>query len=165
MKYRKILAFLMIALLIPINASAKTLGDLKNEYNALEQAYIDKQNEIQNNQNEQGYTSNRIDEIYGEIAEVEREVEELNAKIVELNLKIEEKDEQIKAVMKYYQVSNGESELLEYLFSASSITDFIYRATVTEQMSRYNSNLIDEMHGLIEESKKEFKICMKKKIL
>ena len=154
MKYRKILAFLMIALLIPINASAKTLGDLKNEYNALEQAYIDKQNEIQNNQNEQGYTSNRIDEIYGEIAEVEREVEELNAKIVELNLKIEEKDEQIKAVMKYYQVSNGESELLEYLFSASSITDFIYRATVTEQMSRYNSNLIDEMHGLIEESKK-----------
>ena len=46
MKYRKFLVFLMIALIIPINASAKTLGDLKNEYNALEQAYIDKQNEI-----------------------------------------------------------------------------------------------------------------------
>lgn len=154
MKYRKILAFLMIALLIPINVSAKTLGDLKNEYNALEQAYIDKQNEIQNNQNEQGNTSNRIDEVYGEIAQAEADIEALNAKIAELNLKITEKDKQIKAVIKYYQVSNGESELLEYLFSAKSITDFIYRATVTEQLSRYNSNLIDEMHQLIEESKK-----------
>lgn len=154
MKYKKLLACLMIALLIPINVSAKTLGDLKNEYNALEQALIDKQNEINNNQNEQGNTNNRIDEVYGEIADAEREIEELNAKITELNLKIEEKDKQIKAVMKYYQVSNGESELLEYLFSASSITDFIYRATVTEQMSKYNSNLIDEMHRLIEESKK-----------
>ena len=44
MKYKKILAVLMIALLIPINVSAKTLGDLKAEYNALEQTYIDKQN-------------------------------------------------------------------------------------------------------------------------
>ena len=154
MKYKKYLAFLMIALLIPINVSAKTLGDLKNEYNALEQAYIDKQNEINNNQNEQGYTNNRIDEVYGEIAQAEKEIEDLNAKITELNLKIKEKDKQIKSVMKYYQVSNGESELLEYLFSASSITDFIYRATVTEQLSRYNSNLIDEMHKLIEENKK-----------
>lgn len=154
MKYRKFLAFLMIALLIPINASAKTLGDLKAEYNALEQAYIDKQNEIDANQNEQNNTSSRIDQIYGEISAAEAEIEALNAKINELNQKIQEKDKQIKNVMKYYQVSNGESELLEYLFSASSITDFIYRATVTEQMSRYNSNLIDEMHRLIEESKK-----------
>ena len=154
MKYKKILAVLMIALLIPINVSAKTLGDLKAEYNALEQAYIDKQNEIDENRQEQNNTSGRIDQIYGEISQAEADIEEQNRKIAELNQKIDEKNKQIKSVMKYYQVSNGESELLEYLFSAKSITDFIYRATVTEQMSRYNSNLIDEMHQLIEESKK-----------
>lgn len=154
MKYRKILSFLMIALIMPINVSAKTLGDLKNEYNALEQAYIEKQNEINNNQNEQKNTNNKIEQIYGEISQAEADIESLNAKIAELNQKIEEKDKQIKSVIKYYQVSNGESELLEYLFSASSITDFIYRATVTEQLSRYNSDLIEEMHQLIEESKK-----------
>lgn len=154
MKYKKIFIVLMVALLIPINVSAKTLGDLKNEYDALEQAYREKQQEIDNNQNEQRNTNERIDAIYGEIAAAEREIEDLNNRITELNLKIEEKDKQIKAVIKYYQVSNGESELLEYLFSASSITDFIYRATVTEQLSRYNSNLIDEMHQLIEENKK-----------
>jgi len=154
MKYKKLLVFLLVVLLIPINVSAKTLGDLKNEYNALEQAYKDKQAEIDNNQNEQRNTNARIDEIYGEIAQTEKEIEDLNKKIMELKLEIEEKDDQIKSVMKYYQVSNGESELLEYLFSAKSITDFIYRATVTEQMSRYNTNLIEEMHRLIEESKK-----------
>lgn len=153
MKYKKILVFL-IALLIPISASAKTLGDLKAEYNALEQAYIDKENQIRENENEQYNTNERIDEIYGEIAQAEEEIRELNDKIAELNKKIDEKNTQIKAVIKYYQVSNGESELLEYLFSASSITDFIYRATVTEQLSRYNANLITEMHELILESKK-----------
>ena len=153
MNYKKIFVFL-IALLIPISASAKTLGDLKAEYNALEQAYIEKENEIKENENEQNNTNARIDEIYGEIAQAEEEIKELNDKIAELNKKIDEKNKQIKAVIKYYQVSNGESELLEYLFSASSITDFIYRATVTEQLSRYNSNLITEMHELISESKK-----------
>ena len=153
MKFKKIFVFL-IALLIPISASAKTLGDLKAEYNALEQAYIEKQNELEENQNEQNNTNARIDEIYGEIAAAEEEIKELNDKIAELNKKIDEKNKQIKAVIKYYQVSNGESELLEYLFSAKSITDFIYRATVTEQLSRYNSNLITEMHELILESKK-----------
>ena len=153
MNYKKIAVFL-IALLIPISASAKTLGDLKAEYNALEQAYIEKENEIDENQNEQNNTNARIDEIYGEIAQAEEEIKALNDKIAELNKKIDEKNKQIKAVIKYYQVSNGESELLEYLFSASSITDFIYRATVTEQLSRYNSNLITEMHELISESKK-----------
>ena len=153
MKFKKIFVFL-IALLIPISASAKTLGDLKAEYNALEQAYIEKENEIKENENEQNNTNARIDEIYGEIAQAEEEIKELNDKIAELNKKIDEKNKQIKAVIKYYQVSNGESELLEYLFSAKSITDFIYRATVTEQLSRYNSNLITEMHELILESKK-----------
>ena len=38
MKLRKIfITLISIALLIPINVSAKTLGDLKAEYNALEQ--------------------------------------------------------------------------------------------------------------------------------
>ena len=154
MKFRKIIVFLLIALLIPINVSAKTLGDLRNEYNELEQAYKDKQNEINNNISEQQTTSARIDEIYAEISQAQKDIEDLTKKIEELNKEIDEKDEQIKSIMKYYQVSNGESALLEYLFSASSITDFIYRATVSEQLSKYNSNLIDEMHKLIEESKK-----------
>ena len=57
MKYKKLLAFLMIALLIPINVSAKTLGDLKKECTDLENAYNAKQSEINNNEQEQRNTN------------------------------------------------------------------------------------------------------------
>ena len=162
MKYRKIFIVLLIALLIPINVSAKTLGDLKKECTDLENAYNAKQSEINNNEQEQRNTNARIDEINGEILQTQNDIADLSRKIAELKIKIEEKDAQIKNVMRYYQISNGESELLEYLFSAKSITDFIYRATVTEQMSKYNSNLIDEMHNLIEENKKTIEELHKK---
>lgn len=153
-KLKGLIILFLIPLILPINVSAKTIRDLQAEYNELEAAWNAKQEEINNNQNEQNNTSARIDEIYGEIAQAEQDIADLNDKINQLNAEIEEKDEQIKEVMKFYQVSNGESALLEYLFSAKSITDFIYRSTVTEQMSRYNNQLIDEMHQLIEESKK-----------
>lgn len=154
MKFKKLFALLFIVLILPINVSAKTLRDLQNEYDALEAAWQNKQNEIDNNKQEQHDTNARIDEIYRDIAKAENDITELNKKITETNIEIDKKDEQIKEVMKFYQVSNGESALLEYLFSAKSITDFIYRSTVTEELSRYNSNLIEEMHKLIEESKK-----------
>lgn len=153
-KLKVLLVLFLIPLILPINVSAKTLRDLQAEYDELEAAWNAKQNEIENNQTEQHNTSARIDEIYSEMAQAEADITNLNNKIVELNKEIDEKDEQIKEVMKFYQVSNGESALLEYLFSAKSITDFIYRSTVTEQMSKYNSTLIEEMHSLIEESKK-----------
>lgn len=153
-KLKGLLVLFLIPLILPINVSAKTLRDLQAEYDELERAWNEKQAQINNNQNEQINTSARIDEIYAEMAQAEQDISALNTKINDLNKEIKEKDEQIKEVMKFYQVSNGESALLEYLFSAKSITDFIYRSTVTEQLSKYNSNLIDEMHALIEESKK-----------
>jgi len=153
-KLKVLLVLFLIPLILPINVSAKTLRDLQNECTELENAYNAKQAEINNNENEQKNTNTRIDEINGEIAQAQNDIADLSKKIIELNKEIDEKDKQIKEVMKFYQVSNGESALLEYLFSAKSITDFIYRATVTEQMSKYNSNLIDEMNSLIDESKK-----------
>ena len=72
---------------------------------------------------------------------IEAEIKRLQEEIEASQKEIERKSEESKNIISYYQVSNGESELLEYLFSASSITDFIYRATVTEQMTRYNNNL------------------------
>lgn len=153
-KLKGLIILFLIPLILPINVSAKTLRDLQAEYDELERAYAEKQSQIDNNQNEQHNTGARIDEIYGEMAQAEQDISSLNSKIQELNAEINEKDEQIKEVMKFYQVSNGESALLEYLFSAKSITDFIYRSTVTEQLSKYNSNLIVEMNSLIEQSKK-----------
>ena len=57
-------------------------------------------------------------------------------------------------LIKFFQVSQGESTYLEYIFSADSITDFIYRVSVTEQLSKYNDKLIKDMNAMIKENNK-----------
>ena len=40
--------------------------------------------------------------------------------------------------MRYYQVSSSGSSMLEYIMGAESLTDLIYRLSITEQISNYN---------------------------
>ena len=79
-----------------------------------------------------------------------------------LNKEIAVKEDQLKDLMRFFQVSEGESTYLEYIFKADSITDFIYRVSVTEQLSKYNDDLIKEMHAMIEENKKNIAKLQKK---
>ena len=145
--------FLILLLIIPINANAKTLGQLKKEYDALEQKYRNKGNEIKENEKQTKETNNRIQEIYGEISQAESDIKSLNEEITQLNIQIKEKGIQVNELMKFFEVSEGESIYLEYIFKAESITDFIYRVSVTEQLSNYNNKLIDEMNTMIETNK------------
>lgn len=148
-KYISILAFLI--LIFPINANAKTLGQLKKEYNDLEKKYNQTKNNINVNQSQQTAAKNRIQSIYGEIDLAKKEVEKTNNEIDKLNEDIKKKDSEIKDLMRFFQASQGESTYLEYIFKADSITDFIYRVSVTEQLSKYNNELISEMNSMITE--------------
>lgn len=143
---------IFIFICLPINISAKTLGDLKNEYNKLEEKYKLNQSQKKENEAESAAASKRIDSIYVEIAQAEQDIENLNKEIEKLNKKIQEKSEQVKDLMRFFQVSEGESTYLEYIFSAESITDFIYRLSVTEQLSTYNNKLINDMHSMIKQN-------------
>lgn len=154
---KKIIVLLLILLIIPINANAKTLREFKNELQAAQEALDNNQSEIHATQEEIDAAEIRIDQIHTEMADIDTEMIEINKKIAQLNEKILEKDQEIKDLMKYYQFSNGESAYLEYLFKASSITDFIYRVSVTEQLSKYNDELIKEMNSMIEENNKNIK--------
>ena len=152
---KKILSVLLILLLVvPINANAKTLREFKTELQAAQEALDNNQSEIHATQEEIDAAEARIDEIHTEMTTIDNEMIEINKKITQLNAKILEKDKEIKDIMKYYQFSNGESAYLEYLFEANSITDFIYRMAITEQLSKYNDGLIKEMNALIVENKK-----------
>ena len=144
-----VLILIISIIIIPINANAKTLGQLKSEYNQLEQKYNDKKNEKKNNEAQSATTSKRIDSIYVEISQAGKDIEKLNKDIEALNKKIDEKSKQVKDLMRFFQVSEGDSTYLEYIFSAESITDFIYRLSVTEQLSTYNNKLISDMHNMI----------------
>ena len=142
---------------MPINTSAKTLKEFKAELQAAQEALDNNQSQIKATQEEIDAAESRITEIHSEMASIDTEMIEINKKIAQLNEQILEKDQEIKDLMRYYQFSNGESAYLEYLFSASSITDFIYRMSITEQLSRYNNDLIDEMDSMIDENNKNIK--------
>lgn len=164
MKKRIIVLLLAIALLIPINIKAKTLGEYRAELEALEQSYNENQANIARTDEEIAAANARVQEIYLEIDTIESDMIDINKEIAKLNEQIIGKDKELKDLIRYYEFSNGESVYLEYLFSADSITDFIYRYSVTEQLSRYNDQLISEMHDLIERNNQNIKDLQEKEV-
>lgn len=154
-----IIVILMPYFFVPnFEVSGKTLGDLKAELAETEQ-------QLKNNQNEKNLTQEQIATTKQNIIDINNTINNINAQIItltneieELNVQIAEKDEEIKKVVNFLQISNGESAYLEYTFGAKDFTDFIYRAAVTEQLANYNDRLIDEYNDLIiskEETQKE----------
>lgn len=163
MKNIKNLSILILfIIIIPINANAKTLGQLKQEHAALEAKYSSTDSSIKATDAQIASAKSRIQSIYGEIEAAEKEIQEINKEIAKLNESILEKDKELKDLMKFFQASQGESTYLEYIFKADSITDFIYRVSVTEQLSKYNDELIDEMNGMIVQNKKNIEELHKK---
>lgn len=166
---KKVISVLLIivltlqSFLVPDVVHGKTLSDLKNELTA-------KQNELQENQKKKQLTQAEINAIQNEIVSTQNEIKQtytdianLDKEIEQLNKDIEIKDKEMKDIMNFLQVSNGESAYLEYTFGAKDFTDFIYRTAITEQMTKYNDNLIKEFNQKIEDSKKKQEEIAKKR--
>ena len=136
------------------NVSAKTLKEVKDELardEANRKALINKQKNVQKNiKNAQS----NISGLESDIEKYEKEIEETLEKIDELNEKIDGKQKEIDNLLNFLEVSDGDNVYLEYMFKAKSFTDFIYRAAVVEQLTKYNDEVIDEMYNLIDENKK-----------
>lgn len=149
-----IIALAMPMVLFPLSIGAvdnRTLQDLLNELNAMQE----KLNSVEDtkkltNQQISDITQN-ITNISQELTNIENEVIQIEVDIELLNTDIEEKDAQIKKLINFLQVTNGESMYLEYAFGAKTLTDFIYRVSIVEQMTKYNQELIDEMTNKVNE--------------
>lgn len=137
---------------LPQEAKGKTLGDLKDELNK-------KIEEYEENKHQQDLTAEEIEKIEDKIYNIQLTVEEnqkeivrLEEEIVQLNEEIIQKEQEIKDVVSFYQISNGTSTYLEYIFGATDFTDLIYRLAVSEQLLDYNDKLVDEYNRIIEEN-------------
>ena len=154
-----LLAFVILSVQIITpndEVSAKTLRDLKNELAAKQEEYANNQEQQKLTEEQMIAVHQRIGEITAEKAQIEIDVATLNEEIVALSNQIVEKNEEIKAILNYYQItSTGEAAYLEYLFKSKDFTDFIYRLAVAEQLSEYNSNLIDEYNNLITQNEEK----------
>ncbi len=116
------------------------------KYNSSNNKQNEAKNKINDLQNDIGNVSNNIDKY-------QKEIDESKDKIEQLNKEIEVKKKEINNLLSFMQVSDGDNVYLEYIFGASSFTDFIYRSAIVEQLTKYNDELVDDMHKKIEENK------------
>lgn len=100
---------------------------------------------------------NNLIKLANDVEQNKKNIEKLKTDIIKLNKDIEEKENEIKLVVSQYQLSNGGNAYLEYVFGASTVTDFIYRVAIVEQITTYNNKMIDEMNTLITESNNKAK--------
>lgn len=113
-----------------------------------------------NSKNKQAEAKSKINSLQGDIGNVsnniakyQKDIEDSKAKIEKLNKEIEEKKKEIDNLFSFMQISEGDNVYLEYIFEATSFTDFIYRSAIVEQLTKYNDELIDDMYKKIEENK------------
>ena len=158
-----IVSMSLFVIFIDAASDNTTLKDLKDKL-AEDQAKVDSINK------EKDKVAKKIESIETNLATIEKNIEDCNdkidaaqKKIEELKIEIELKQLEIDNLMTFKQISEGDNVYLEYIFNAKSFTDFIYRVSIVEQLSKYNDELIDSMHLLIKENE-ETKIELNKKI-
>lgn len=159
---KKIFKILLIVLmLIPSflykvpEVKAKTIRDLRRELQEIEARESENSSDINKTESEIENDRIRIQQNNAEIQQINVDIAKLDEEIVQLGKDIEEKDKTTKNLMYSLQTTNGNSFYIEYLFGADSITDFIYRYSITEQITNYNEKLIEEMNEMIEENEKK----------
>lgn len=149
---KKVLNIFLVLTILVVNficpsykVQAKTIGTMKKKLEAKEALYKKTSEQKAISEKEKQEVENKINANENRIVELFKENKELEDEIAELNKTIEAKYKEIKNIINTNQVMNGESSYLEYIFGANSFTDFIFRASVAEQLSKYNKELTDEM--------------------
>ena len=157
MKKKLIISILLfnIILILPINTPAITIADLRRELDEIEQREKENNNNIYLTETEIKTTQNEVGNIYAEIEEITKNIKESEEEIESLNKEIEQKDINTKNLMASLQKTEGNSFYIEYLFGAETIEDFIYRYAITEQITKYNSELITQMKEMIKKNEEK----------
>ena len=155
---RKIITVLVLLLIVmPINSIAKdanTLGELRSQlatYKAKQSATNSKknqtQNEINENKNDVYKKQKEIEDNKVRIEQAKVDIEKLGGEIDETKIKIEE-------ILRNYEKSSGDNVYLEYIFGATSISDFIIRYSIASQLASYNDELLNDYKNKLDETTK-----------
>lgn len=152
---KKYVVIALMLLIIPFNfvsADEKTISQWESELNKVQKELDDTNTKKQQTQSEINETNNKINSIYSEVEKIENEITTKTEESIELEKNIENKNKETKELLRYYQVSSSGSAILEYIMGSESITDLIYRLSITEQISSYNKRTITKMNEMIKEN-------------
>ena len=155
---KRIISYIMLFLLvfcISYKVEAKTLKDLKNELAAYEEEMKNARNKSQMTKDEINNVNQRVKTIRATIEKDQENIKKTEEEIVVLEAKADEKEEQIKDIITFLQITNSENAYMEYIFGAKTIEDLILRSAVSEQMVAYNDDLIEDYNNTIVEYKEK----------
>lgn len=161
--------FLIIALVLPIfyplttkASNDKTIADLRVELQKLKDEKNRLDNSQQLTQNQINSAKNSIFQAQAEQTKIANEIEVAKQKIVESEQMIEKLNKEIDAVLRYYQLTQGDNVYTEYLADATSLKDLIRRLAAVEQITEYSQQTLQKLDNLIKE-KEQLQIDLKNK--
>lgn len=156
MKKIVLIPLILIVAFFSFNVSAKdanTLKELRSQlasYKAKQSAASSKKNQSQTEINK---NKNDVYVKQKEIEDTKVKIDEAKDNIEKLNTDIDDTKEKMEEVLRSYEKSKGDSIYLEYIFGATSISDFIIRYSLASQIADYNENLINEYKSKLDETK------------
>lgn len=156
--------FLLFSIVPIVKASEEeqTLGELKS-------LYQEKLKEKEENENKSAAAKEEIAKNHAAIAVAEKEIhiaegemEEAQTAIDESNTKISELTEQADYILRYLQEMQGNNAYVEYVSGASTMTDFVMRIAVVEQLSDKIHAMMNDLDAEIKKNE-ELKVELEKK--
>lgn len=150
MKKKLYIVFTFFILLLPLyKVEAKTLNDMYKELDTLKNQKKIADNQKKLTKSQIASIENSINETNQSIENTRNEVKVANENIVKSTEEIKRKKEETKELLKFLQKSNGENVYLEYIMEADSYTELIYRYSVVNQISSYNTKVMSELEDMI----------------
>ena len=154
MKKYIILILLFVLSISPVSAATKanSIKELRGELSALKQKKANNESSKRQTQNQINSSKNSIYNAQVEISNNQTKVENAKKEIENLNVEIASTEESIKKLVNSYQIASGENAYLEYVFSAKSYADLVYRYAIVEQILDYNKEQIDSWKNKIDQN-------------
>ena len=156
MKKKSIIIFLLLILFTTpqiVNVNAMTINDYKRQLEDLKKEKAENEKNKEKIKKQVEEAKQEINRIGEEIVLKGQEQEAISQQITKNQLDVQEKKEQIKDLIVFTQKSNSDNFYLKYLFGAENFTDFIYRVSIVQQLTKKNDELMVQMNNLIEEGK------------
>lgn len=130
-------------------AEEVTYGSILDELARAEKELNNNNSSIKNQEGQINNNNATIQSLKKQILEMEEEAVVLQQQITDSTAEIQNKKEEIKKIISYLQMSQGDNIYLEYIFGGDTITDLVYRLSVVEQITEYNENTIKDLENLI----------------
>ncbi len=144
---------LLVTIFVPsFQAEAKTVLDLKKELQNLLDENNNLTQQIKYTESQINSARNNIVRLRSEIQQIQNEYAQTEKEIAELNVKISDKDMEAKNLISFLQMTSSDNFYYEYIAGAQSMTDFIYRLAVSEQLLEHNKKVTVEMNEMINQN-------------